>query len=325
MAILRNLHCNSSIQLNAHHLFGRKFAAVDSCLKAPDISQVHAAVRWNGFEWYLEDLSRNGTWLNHQKLIRNKHYALQNDAVIQFGREPHSIWQIQDLAAPSAKLILLEDFSDEIDLSHGAILPNESAPEISIYRNSQRIWVYETSDNEQLLEDGQIITVAGQRWRFHSDRPSLATRDNSSNQAPDANNTIAIFRVSQNEEHVSLQLSNGTDELDLGERTHHYLLLTLARKRLEDIRAGVDSDSQGWIDMDTLTRMLGIDESHANIQVYRARRQIMKHSSPQALDISVVERRSGCLRFGLPLIQVLRGSFIESESIDLYGQQLISA
>ena len=48
----------------------------------------------------------------------------------------------------------------------------------------------------------------------------------------------------------------------------------------------------------------------------------MKCSPDKGLDINIVERRSGGLRFGLPHIQVQRGSTIENESIGQQSQHI---
>lgn len=317
MATLKQLHNQSSITLNAHHLIGRRQPTVDLHLEAPDTSLVHAAIRWNGSEWHIEDLSRNGTWVNQRKLVRNKHYALQPGMTIQFGRASQSTWQVEDLSAPVARLEPIDKQGEPVILELGALLPNETHPEMTIFMNAQGNWVCESAHDLTLLEDGQLISAGTKHWLFRSNQPDQITRDDSNSQNH-SNNTLAVFHVSQCEEHVSLKLTNGTDEFDLNERIHHYLLLTLARQRLEDIQQGLDPDAQGWVDMPQLTRMLGIDDSHANIQVYRARRQLMKCSPDKGLDINIVERRSGDLRFGLPHIQVQRGSTIENESI---GQQ----
>jgi len=313
MAILKQLHNQHSITLNAHHLIGRRQPAIDLQLEAPDTSLVHAAIRWNGCEWYIEDLSRNGTWLDQRKLVRNKHYALQPGMTIQFGRASQSTWQVEDLAPPAARLEPIDKLNAPIVLELGAVLPSESDPEVTIFRNSQGNWVCESCDGLTTLEDGHLISAGTQHWLFRSNRPEQLTRDDTV--PPSHNNsTLAIFNVSQCEEHVSLKLTNGTNEFDLNERIHHYLLLTLARQRLDDIKRGLDQDTQGWVDMSQLTQMLGIEDSHANIQVYRARRQLMKCSPDKGLDVNIVERRSGGLRFGLPQIQVVRGSVVESES-----------
>ncbi len=124
--------------------------------------------------------------------------------------------------------------------------------------------------------------------------------------------TLLSFYVSLNEEHAFLKIAlDERRELDLGERVHHYSLLTLARRRLADAGAGMDPSSQGWIEMTELSRMLGIDASHLNIQLYRARNQLARAMPPGCRPPILVERRRGELRLaGLPF-RIVRGSGLE--------------
>ena len=104
------------------------------------------------------------------------------------------------------------------------------------------------------------------------------------------------FFVSRDEEHARALLHVRGGVVDLGERAHHYSLVTLARARSADMQAGYDAATQGWIELDRLARMLGIDTSHLNVQIHRARSQF---AALPGLDVSqLVERRRGSVRFG---------------------------
>ena len=48
------------------------------------------------------------------------------------------------------------------------------------------------------------------------------------------------FAASQNEEHVSLKLVVNNSIIEFGERNHHYLLLLMARQRVNDQEKGID-------------------------------------------------------------------------------------
>lgn len=123
------------------------------------------------------------------------------------------------------------------------------------------------------------------------------------------------FRVSLNEEHAYLTIAyDERMEIDLGERAHHYSLLTLARRRLDDAAQGLDPSTQGWVDMDQLSRMLGLNQAYLNIQIYRARQQIARALPPGARMPVIIERRRGELRFGALHFRIVRGSQIEGES-----------
>lgn len=114
--------------------------------------------------------------------------------------------------------------------------------------------------------------------------------------------------VSLNEEHVTCSIGTGHGlRADLGERGHHYCLLTLARLRMEDARRGLDASSQGWIENAALAAMLGLDPAHLNVQIHRLRRQVAAALAPHAC-VEMVERRRGEIRFGDLAVSITRGS-----------------
>ncbi len=68
MATLHNPALGTMIVLHSHHTFGRRQSSVDTWLQSPDVSQIHAAIRWEGTYWVIHDLSRNGTWVDDRHL-----------------------------------------------------------------------------------------------------------------------------------------------------------------------------------------------------------------------------------------------------------------
>lgn len=106
------------------------------------------------------------------------------------------------------------------------------------------------------------------------------------------------FLVSQDEEHVRLELSLKGVAVNLGERAHHQTLLLLARERRADDCQGVIPSEAGWRDVVLLGAMLGIDSQHINTHLFRALRQISPLSSQFAIAFDLVERRRGQVRFG---------------------------
>lgn len=120
------------------------------------------------------------------------------------------------------------------------------------------------------------------------------------------------FNVSRDEEHVAATLHTRGAALDLGMRAHHYCLVTLARKRHADAQAGYDRASQGWIELDMLAHMLGMDLSHVNVQIHRARMQFGNVLTPGSSEL--IERRRGSVRFGALSFRVLRADTLECQT-----------
>jgi hypothetical protein len=88
-------------------------------------------------------------------------------------------------------------------------------------------------------------------------------------------------------------------------RAHTYLLLTLARLRLEDqSRAELPASSHGWIEQARLLKMLATTPAQLALDIYRARRQF---SDAGVVDSAqLVERRASSreLRLGVDTVAV---------------------
>ena len=136
-------------------------------------------------------------------------------------------------------------------------------------------------------------------------------------QTLDQNRCHIQFVVSLNEEHVTLTLSAGQQLINLGERTHHYSLLLLARQRLHDARRGLDPSSQGWIEAERLAHSLGIDASHLNIHIFRARNQFKQAFAGLESPLDIIERRRCEVRFAALSFQIVRGSHVEGDYVSL--------
>jgi hypothetical protein len=122
------------------------------------------------------------------------------------------------------------------------------------------------------------------------------------------------LHISQNEEHTSLSIQGASKQpINLGERVHHYVLLLLARRKLEDAGRGLEPDSCGWIGRDVLAKMLGVEGAYVNILIHRGHMQFDlavkgSHSWP-----ALIERRRGEVRLGSCRYRIVRGSRLEGE------------
>lgn len=135
---------------------------------------------------------------------------------------------------------------------------------------------------------------------------------------PGGANRLALlqFDVSLDEEHIFLRIAlERGEQIDLGERVHHYCLVTLARLRLQDSRSGDDPSAHGWIAVDRLARMLGLDVAHLNIHIHRARRHLADVLSAAGDSAAVFERRRGEIRIGALPFRIVRGSRVEGQFV----------
>lgn len=299
MAFFSNQLDGRIIVLRPLHAFGRRPSVCQTVMKAPDVSLVHALVRWNQQAWEIVDQSRNGTTVNGVRLAAGRWTALAVGTKIRMGVGDESVWTVNDLAPPATCLCPVDGQCLPMALQpRGNLLPDEHEPEANVFFQEGR-WLVESLDGIEPLSDGAMVQAAGRHWEFVLCDDLELTRESAiAPAAPVAPDVALHFQVSQNEEHASLSLWSDGKPVSLGERIHHYTLVTLARVRQQDALRGIAAPSQGWIDLEDLARMLGVEPSYVNIQIFRAKHQILSALSEHAAAPPLVERRRGSLRFG---------------------------
>jgi len=272
-------------------------------LDASFVSAEHASVRWNGDRWVLRDLgSRNGTWLDGAAITVGDPHPLRAGSELSFGAPDHT-WVLEDASPPTPWA------SSRGRLVRGSLdllaLPDAEAPEQVAYRLADGSWAIEHAGAVTPVRHLDRVTVHGVEYTLHLPVHVAPTTD-----APQAAHTASdlalTFRVSRDEEHVEVEGRLGQRVLDLGSRSHHYLLLVLARRRLGERHDGEDDEAAGWVHALELCDMLKVDDSAVNLQVFRARKQLAKHGVPGAARL--VERRpdSRELRIGVGELEVHR-------------------
>lgn len=298
------------IVLRAEHVFGRNRSRSDTYLPHPDVSMMHAVVRWREGRWSIADHGRNGTFLNGQALPRGQWTPLRAGQSLRFGTDARSTLRVEDVSAPVASLLPEEQGPAPIELAPNNLLPNQEAPEVCIYRSDAGLWVLESDGENRTLADGDVVRVAGRAYRL------LVNENVDETTGPTLHRSARAlrlsFRVSDDEEHASLSVLGWTSPVDLGERIHHYCLLTLARRRVADASGGVALAEQGWIRNAELSRLLQIDPLHLNLQIFRARHQLMSALPAVSELANIVERRRGALRLGEFAFDILKGTHPEA-------------
>lgn len=176
--------------------------------------------------------------------------------------------------------------------------------------------------NESLAKSEQVHATAAagidSPVKLHAavlQPPAIWPGDEKSS-APETGCLFLDFHTSQNEEHTSLSvLGVSAQPINLGERIHHYVLLLLARSKLDDVKRGLEPDSCGWIVIEQLARMLGVDNAYLNIQIHRARTQFSRALGASNTWPALIERRRGEVRLGLCWYRIVRGSRLEGEFV----------
>ena len=267
------------------------------------VSAQQAGLRWSGEAWELRDLgSRNGTRVDGQQLQPGVGFPLRRGAVIRFGNEQQE-WLLEDDAPPRPMIAPLAGGDPTFLEGELMGVPSADDPQATIYRGSDGRWVLERADaSSMILDNGSVFETEGLRWRLVC--PDFIANTTTAHQPLHVHELRLQFGVSRDEEHVELVATLGEKRFDLGSRGHNYLLLTLARRRLEDARAGLPDTSCGWVYQDDLGRDLDIAVVQLNIDVFRIRKQIAGLGLSDAPNIIERRPRVKQLRIGVGGLEI---------------------
>ncbi|MFY8273646.1 FHA domain-containing protein [Pseudoalteromonas sp. SSDWG2] len=318
MAYLIELDTDKVIYLHAHHSIGRFQYSVDTLVADPSISKIHAIVEWQGNHWQVRDLSRNGTWLNGMRLEKDSSEILKCDDVISFGGSHTRGFRVANLDKPSDLLIVLNEqgqpTENAIALSSYNLIPEEN-PEVAVFTQRETgLWCFERLDGSMfehtIIIEHDRVTDSKHTYQLHLSRLEAATalKEVATVKLEDLH---FIFFLTLDEESAELVIKGPKEELDLGERCHHYLTLNLARYKAQDAKSGVHELSQGWVDTEVIAKDLGIDLRYLNIQIHRARKQFSDAlTSIQGAD-NVIERKLRKVRFNASNFEIYKGHQLE--------------
>jgi hypothetical protein len=308
MGLLVRTTTGEKCLLESEHLVGRSPHAALR-LDNSFVSAQHASIRWVGGAWELKDLgSRNGTAVDQVAVVAGQVVKLRAGMLLSFGQLEQT-WELVDDSAPRAKVVPADGEGEPVVIEGDLLpLPSEADVQATVLRTVDGSWSLETNDDAVPLVSGQIFEVAGRRWRFSmplivSDTTTVAPAEQVS-QPIDLRGSSLEFHVSRDEEHVQIYLAHGSTRLDLGSRAHNYILLLLARERLNEATQGVADSACGWVDQEELLRALRSRPERLNIDIFRIRKQFGAAGVVDA--VHIVERRQGSkqLRIGIAALSI---------------------
>ena len=310
MGTLLDPRTSERVVLRAEHVFGRNALRADTAIDDLGISLMHAVIRWRNGRWMLSDHSRNGTFVDGHQLVPGEPFPLEVGAEIRLGRESAVAWRVQDVAEPVDALVPQDSRQPVIVLASHNLLPSSETPELCIFQSRPGLWTLEQNGETRPLKDRDRLQVGDAGLHtFVAAAPLDDTQVAEITREPEA--PWLVLRLSLDEEHASLEVKVGTGKTDLGERSHHYCLATLARRRMADQERGIEPGAQGWLGSAELSRMLGMEATHLNIQIFRAREQLMTALPDVAALSRLIERRRGALRIGDLPFEIYRGDRLE--------------
>lgn len=319
MAVLKHIESQSKFYLRAFHRFGRLVHSVDTLLDFPEITRIHAVIEWLNEQWCINDLSKNGVWLNDKKISKNQNIPLKKGDNIRFSEVNNAVYQVI-CVDPPRDLLLPENASHEdvIFLDQYHFLPDNKQPEVIVFFDSQQhCWYYETMQDHllTLMSDGQNLYIGGKSWCLFQAESTMQEKTVELKRQPN-NNLEFIFSLSLDEELAELKIKKNKVTLDFDVRSHHYLTLLLARYKLNDMQNNFEADVQGWVQVKKLAKDLGISESHVNIQIHRARKQFVEILNNEIIPSALIERKRGKVRFGGKTFTIYKGKKIESSNLE---------
>lgn len=267
------------LTLPGHGLIGRSPACFVR-LADRRVSSEHARIQWSGARWVLRDLSsRNGTRLNGALIDPGVDQALSAGDVLAFGSDEQA-WTLLDASEPVAAG--REPGTGRVITARDGLLRFPGSDSLFPYvcALAPGRFILEGEHEQRAVRDGEVVSVADRHWVLHL--PVVMDATEQSDERPRHLSRLRWhFAVSGDEEFVRVTVQDGEEEIPLGSRAHHYMLLTLARQRIED--------GDGWVYADDLCRMLGVEESHLNVKIFRAREELGKVNVIDAA--SIIERR----------------------------------
>jgi hypothetical protein len=289
--------------LGADQLIGREPSA-SIRLEDESVSWRHASLRWTGHAWELQDLgSLNGTFVDGQRIAPGGRALLRLGSEIRFGQSQEP-WQLQEDDPPGTSLIDVATGERIAGVDDLIAAPQTGEPHLFISRQASGEWLAECGDRVWEPQAMEVIAIAGRQYRFEPGVPVYATSAGVSEQVTPQQLGLE-FVVSRDEEYVEITIVQGERRVELRPRAHSYMMLTLARLRVQDqANPTLSKASQGWIHQERLLKMLATTPPLLAVDIYRARQQFSEAGVSDAAQI--IERRTTTheLRIGVPKISI---------------------
>lgn len=291
MAVLRRVGATDEITLSPWTLVGRRRTCA-LWVDERSVSGEHAVLGWRE-GWFVRDLaSRNGTTLDGRPVPPGDPVPLAAGATVAFAGVA---WVLVDDSPPGPQARDLA--TDTLVTSDGGVLllPDATEPRGSVWRDVDGQWVADVEGEPRVVNDLSVISVGGRSFRLHLPTEHEPTVG--------ATGLLGLrFGVSRDEERVETEVITEGRALPLKPRSHHYLLLTLARHRLADRHP--NPDERGWIHREDLARLLKVDPGTVNVQLHRIRHDLAAVPRHGAVGLVESRPRAGQVRVSTDDLQV---------------------
>ncbi|RBP52887.1 FHA domain-containing protein [Arenicella xantha] len=315
MAHLKYSETQDIAYLRAYHTIGRRRNQVNTCLEFDFVSKLHSLIEWKGECWMIRDMSANGTWVNGERIDSFTSYLLKKGDVIEIAGQDGVKFEFCDESPPHDMIYQVEQKLNVCSLTEDCMLPNDETPEVELYKCPERQQWFATRVGAEQGHQSELgpfehdseLNVGGNHWRFFLGSEQSKTVVIESIK-PEMSAVEFRFDISQDEESTKLTLIQGTQEQDLFERGHHYILAHLLRHKHAQLMDSIDLLDAGWMSCSDLGRDMGVDEKYLNIMIFRARKQIGQALLGYSGSAKLFERRRGAIRTGISKYSIYKGS-----------------
>lgn len=275
-----------------HKMTVGRLASSDLPLQNPMSSGRHAAISYSGGGWWIFDLnSRNGTFLNGDKLTLGPAARIRTADILSFGSADES-WVVENVSRAAAMAIGPNGHIRAAERGRITIKDVSTSESCDVYLRGDK-WLMDARMGVQStpVHDGDAILVGETTWLLSLPDP-LELRS-----------TIPMrMSVLRNPTRGQMEivLYAGTRAVRLDSRSHNALLGTLASYSAGD---GLGPASLGgWRTVEFVCEDIGLTRQILNLYVHRLRASLEQHEIPNAA--SIVERDDGRIRLRPMLVRV---------------------
>jgi pSer/pThr/pTyr-binding forkhead associated (FHA) protein len=300
--MLKHVPTGKGIPL-AHHTRVGRTADADLRIEDKRISSEHALLSWTNGIWEVRDLgSRNGTVVDGMRLEPGRRVPIRRGVSLKFGSPDHH-FTLESDAEPDVVAVcldgdeILEGEHGHLQLSDNVVLLTEDGTDYFLQRKDER----------EKVEDRQVVEVDSTRFRLLIPPASSLDGQTATAEGVLLPKGVALrFEVSPDEEHVQVHLiAPGVSKI-LRPRSFDFMLLVLARARLaDDGDPDTPEEERGWVYVDELAKDLGLDVSHINVDIYRARRRFASAGVQGADDMLNRRTHTRAVRLGCGKVEVV--------------------
>jgi len=318
MAYIRFTESDNIEHLHNPHLFGRNNPTANSSFKCDLVSKQHASVEWDGAHWTIEDLSRNGTWVNGEQIQQNMPVKLRVGDLIQLGKDDKNgiSFEIGELDNPQNLIYRPHPELNIVPIKESNLIPNSSSPDFGLYfcQDRQQWFSHQFHSDDNATEGfdngphqhGEEIRCAGNRWSLFLLNGDSASTPRKTK--PKISIDDVEFRVlfNRNNDNVRITLIAKEFELDMVEQRYHSLLAELINLQ--------QSSDDGWVKFHDLRTNTGKTQANINLQLFLLRHDISMHLKRCAGISKLVERKADSLRLGISNYSIYRNGKLDQSS-----------